>query len=114
MRACVCLVLAGCLGVAAADEAKKPRTYKRADVGKSLKARVGDVIVVVENVKPQDIEEMGTAVTAENAGVRVETHGNEIRIVVEAGKNGKATVAWRYTTTDGKVGGHDGLEIKVE
>jgi hypothetical protein len=115
MRVTVCFAVLGlCTVVSLAEGVGKIHMFKRADLPKTIKAKASDRILIVEDVRPADVEELMAKPSNANAKVRAEAAGGEVRIIIDAAKKGKVTVEWRYETPNGKVGGHKGLEIEIE
>jgi hypothetical protein len=117
MRTALCWMVAlFALGfsVVAADEGGKTHVFERAKLPKMVKANAADTIIVVEDVKPEDVETI--KVKSDNVAVKVKTEAamGKVRVVISGAKKGKAKVEWEYETANGRVGGHKGLEIEIE
>jgi hypothetical protein len=110
LSCCLTVLVLAAPGLAAG----KVREIKRADLPESVKVKAGDTVVVIEDVKPGDVDQVAARSDNPNVTVRAEPRGGKVRIVIEAGKKGEATVVWRYETADGKVTGPTGLKVRVE
>jgi hypothetical protein len=115
MRAILCVLVLAVPGfVGAADDTGKTHEFERSKLPDVVKAKAGDTIVVIENVKPDDVESIKAKSNNDDIKIKTETVKGKVRIVITTSKKGKATVDWHYETASGRIGGHKGLDIEVE
>jgi hypothetical protein len=112
-------IMAACLAplavvFAAGAAASKTHKYQVAKLPGVVKARVGDRIVLLEEVNPKKVEEV--VGQSDNADVKVKTElsKGKLRIVITGAKKGTATVKWQYLSPDGRVGAGAKLRVKIE
>jgi hypothetical protein len=99
--------------------ATKQPTGKRHDfphdkLPATLKAKVGDAVVIQLPVKVADVEDAKTG--SDNASVvaRLETANGMVAVVVRADRPGKALVVWNVTTASGRQFSNPGREVEFE
>jgi len=95
-------------------EAGKTHKFKKADLPKLITVKAADTIVIIEEVKPADVEEITAKSSNANVKVKVQPAVGEMWLVINGSKKSKAKVEWQYATVTGRVGGHKGLEIEFE
>lgn len=109
-----CLCMIGCSALALADDLGKTHKYKKANLPRSITAKMGDVIVVIEEVKPDDIKSIKAGSDLPEVKVRAVEMDGEVRIVITGDKAAEAKVSWSYEKKSGGNGGYKDLRIKIE
>lgn len=115
MRLTFCfLCLIGGSALALADDLGKSHKYKKADLPRSITAKTGDVIVIIEQVKPADIKSIKAGSDKPEVKARAVEMDGEVRIVITGDKGAEAKVSWSYEKKSGGDGGYKDLQIKIE
>ena len=116
MRTAFCgmVLFALTLSVAAAEKGSKTHEFQRAKLPKTVKAKAGDTIIVIEAVKPEEVESIKAKSDNGDVKIKTEVAMGKVRVVITGAKKGKGTVDWAYETANGIVGGHKGLEVEFE
>jgi len=100
---------------ATAADVGKAHTYKLADLSKAspITISTADVIIVVEEFKPEKVTEFKAVSDNPDVKVRAVAMDDELRIVITGDKKGNATVSWYYKV-NGSNSGYKGLKIQIE
>src|SRR5262249_32283241 len=96
------------------EEKGHAHQYNRADLPKAIKVKAGDTVVVIEAIKPADVE----AVTAQsnNKDVKVKSIPGiqNLRIEITSREKGQAKVSWKIEQADGRIAGARDVEIEFQ